>query len=273
MKMQIKLFALVATGLVLMFGQGVHAKDAVEANEAVSVEEGTKDPFDAEVEEVIRGLSERLKAVRNFRMEVVDTHDEMLDSGQKVQFAHRRMATVSRPDRFVVDTKGDLSDRVFVKSKETVTLYDRAHGVFGELPLKANNDEVIDILQERYGVRVPLADLLSGDIYEVMVKKAISAEYLGLHMVDKHDCHHIAVQQENLDWQVWIEASENPKLRKLLLTFKKLPGQPQYTMWVKMIEELESVPDDTFVFVPGKDVHKIRFVSTDDETPVDKNAP
>jgi hypothetical protein len=37
-----------------------------------------------------------------------------------------------------------------------------------------------------------------------------SGTYVGLHNVGKVKCHHLAFRQRMLDWQIWIEAGDQP---------------------------------------------------------------
>ena len=83
--------------------------------------------------EVVRELARRMESLRHFRIEVVDTIDEVLENGQKVQYSHLRSALVSRPDRLVLESRGDLVNRKLVKDSGTVTLIDMDHEVYVQM--------------------------------------------------------------------------------------------------------------------------------------------
>ena len=43
-------------------------------------------------------------------------------------------------------------------------------------------------------------------------------------------CHHLAFQQEHLDWQLWVDARGTRAVpRKLVITYKNEPGDPQFS--------------------------------------------
>ncbi len=39
---------------------------------------------------------------------------------------------------------------------------------------------------------------------------------------------HLAFVQDEIDWQIWIQAGPRPVPRKLVITYKNEPGSPQY---------------------------------------------
>ena len=43
------------------------------------------------------------------------------------------------------------------------------------------------------------------------------------------DCIHLGFIQEQADWQLWVDHSKNLLPRKVLITYKKLPSQPQWS--------------------------------------------
>ncbi len=95
-----------------------------------------------------------------------------------------------------------------------------------EMP--ATIDETLEVASERYGVTVPLADLLYSDLYSTLITKAQTGQYLGLHRAGEHTCHHLAFAQDAVDWEIWIEAGEKPLPRKVVINYKQQPATPRY---------------------------------------------
>lgn len=68
-------------------------------------------------------------------------------------------------------------------------------------------------------------------------------------------CDHYAFRQEDVDWQLWIERSDTPLPRKLVITTRK-EAQPQYV--ARLTWNLTPQLDDTlFTFTPPTDAHNI----------------
>ena len=222
---------------------------------------GTGPTIDPEAEKLLRRLSESIKATKNYAFIVIDTIDEVQENGRKLQFSHVRTATISRPDRMKVITTGDFANRSCWKDKKTFTLLDRDENVYGQIKSPGTIEETMDLLIERYATFTPLADLLSEDIYSVLTDRALEIRYVGLHHAAGIKCHHLAGTNEDIDWQAWIDAGEEPRFRKLVITYKRMPGQPQYSAVLQDFEDLPSRPgEDVFKFEPPPGAERIKFM-------------
>jgi hypothetical protein len=220
----------------------------------------TVPPIDPEAEKLIRRLSERSKNTKHFTFSVIDTIDEIQENGQQLQFSHARTATVSRPDRLKVITTGDFSNRSIWKDEKTFTILDRDENVYARVKSPGTIEETIDFLLERYGALTPLADLLSEDIYSVLTDRALEIRYIGLHHAAGIKCHHLAGTQEDLDWQIWIDSGDEPRFRKLVITYKLLPGQPQYSAVLREFKVIPAPDGDAFKFEPPPGAEQIKFM-------------
>jgi hypothetical protein len=216
--------------------------------------------IDPQAESLIHWLGKRSGQIKHFTFKVIDTIDNVTETGQKLQYCHVRLATVSRPNRVRIDSTGDISNRSVWKDDATLTILDRVENVYGQVNAPGSIEQMMDAMVERYGVTTPLADLLSSDIAEVLLKNAKTCRYISLHSVGEISCHHIAATQDNIDWQVWIAAGEKPQLQKIVVTYKQQPGEPQYTAVLQSFTRLETVADDVFAFQPPEGAKRIGFL-------------
>lgn len=224
-------------------------------------QEGPAPDVDPEAEAILRKMSDHISKVTHFSFEVIDTIDDVLDSGQKIQYSHHRSAIVSRPRKLRVDTRGDLINRSIWKDGKVVTILDRDHNAYAQTEDPGTIDDLIDKMLERYGVVMPLADLLSADPFEVLMRNVRSGEYLGLHRVGVHSSHHLAFRQDEIDWQIWIDSGDEPLPRKMIITYKTLPGEPQYTMVLQGSISFTQAPvPNAFTFTAPGDAEEIEFL-------------
>ena len=193
-------------------------------------------------------------------MEVVDTMDEVLETGQKIQYSHVRKLKAIEPKQFWLESTGDITNTTIWKDEKTFTLLDRNNNAYAQIAAPGTIDETMDMLLEKYGVSTPLADLLSDDLYAVLMGNVKTCRYLGLHYAEGIKCHHIAATQKDIDWQIWIDAGDVPQLRKIVITYKQKPGEPQYTAILKSFDATPRLPEDTFTFKAPEGAHKISFL-------------
>ncbi len=204
--------------------------------------------IEPKAEELLKRTSAVLSGAAQFTFEARDLVDEILQSGQKVQFASTRHYSVRRPNgiRLVID--GDLlQDRIWYNGK-TLTILNTEQSAYGSIEVPGTIDELFDFIVERYGIVVPLADILFSDMYRTSIGGIRAGHYLGLHRVGDDLCHHLTFRQDAVDWQLWIQDGDQPVPRKLVITYKAMPGQPQYTALFDNWNLQADLPDDLFQF-------------------------
>ena len=135
-------------------------------------------------ETLLRQMSEELKNAGSFQFHAEISFDDVLISGQKLQYAGAADITVRRPDGIIADYRDDLSTKHFWYDGKTGTLLDVAHAVYSKADLPGNIDAAVDRLQERYELALPLADLISSDLFELLEDRALAWGYIGVHDVE-----------------------------------------------------------------------------------------
>lgn len=208
----------------------------------------TAPAVDPEAQKIVKALSNANQRAGNVRFKVYDTFDDVTESGEIIQYGHVRTAVLRRPDKLWMETRGDQANTSLWYDGAVFTLFDRDKNVYFQMKAPATLDETIDMVYDRYGISTPLADVLSGDIYAVLMDAVITCRYLGPGLVGERPCYHIAATQKDIDWQAWIDQGDTPQLRKLVITYKHLAGAPRYSAVLAEFEELKSVPPETFVF-------------------------
>jgi hypothetical protein len=216
--------------------------------------------IDPLAEKILQALNEQKKKDINASAEVIDTMDEVLKTGEKIQYSHVRKLKVNEPKQFWIESTGDITNTTIWKDDKTFTLLDRDNNVYSQAEAPGTIDQTMDMLVDKYGVTTPLADLLSNDLNSVLMKQAKTCRYLGLHYADGIKCHHIAATQKNIDWQIWVDAGDVPQLRKIVITYKQQPGAPQYTAILKSFNAVPQFPESTFTFKAPEGAKKISLL-------------
>ena len=155
--------------------------------------------------------------------------DRITSTGQKLQFAAAMDAVVQRPARLRLDYIGDLVAKRVWYNGHTLTILDTDHGVYAAMPGAGDVAATLHAAEERYGLTLPLADLVRSDLSERIDSSVVARVHrIGLHDVEGVDCHHLALRREHDDVQLWIRAGDRPLLCKIVFTYKDQPGSPQF---------------------------------------------
>jgi hypothetical protein len=74
-------------------------------------------------------------------------------------------------------------------------------------------------------------------------------------------CEHLALRNDLVDAQLWVAKEDQPTLRRVVLTYKRESGQPQF--WANFHDWNFSpdAPDALFTFTPAEGAVRIAFVA------------
>ena len=188
------------------------------------------------------------------------TYDQVLPTGQKLQFGGRLELAVKRPNKVFASYRGDLSVKKAWCNGKKITLYDQTANLFAVLNVPEKVDEAMEAAIKEAGFSIPLIDLVIADPDVPRLNNVTAGEYIGLHAVDGVACHHLAFAGTRVDWQIWIE--DGPKLvpRKVVITYKLQTGAPQYTAWLTDWDFAPHLPDLLFEFRPPPGAEEIEFL-------------
>jgi hypothetical protein len=235
------------------------AKDAKEA----------KDParppvIDPRADRLLAEMGKTLASAKQFSFHADIVYDDELPSAQKIQLAAAEDVAVRRPDRAYVEYEGDVGSKRLWYDGKHITLYDGAENVFASTPAPGKIGAAIQKLTDVHGFSPPLADFVQENPYAILKEHAQLGAYLGLHVVDGTRCHHLAFVDKTFDWQVWIEDGTQLVPRKIVITYKELPGSPQFAAVLSEWNLDEHLADATFEPFLPQDAKQIDFLMVKD---------
>jgi len=236
----------VALALVLALMGGV----------AVAQEGPTIDP---RAERILTLMSRVLTDARQFTVHNDETSDELTTLGDLLELSSSVDLAVRRPGQAYVLLQGDVPPLRYWLGDGQLAMMDLTRWTYAVAPVPADLDAAIDVVWQRYGLKLPLADFISGSPYENLTRAVQTGFYVGLHDVQGVSCHHLAFQQEDIDWQIWIDDGLLPLPRKMLIVYKNEPGAPRYTAHFSEWDLAPDLGDTIFDFEPPDGAERIEF--------------
>ncbi|NJL43246.1 MAG: DUF2092 domain-containing protein [Pseudanabaena sp. SU_2_4] len=134
--------------------------------------------------------------------------------------------------------------------------------LYATKPAPASIDEAIAEIEAEYDVTIPLSKLVVSDPCAEIVPNIKKSTYIGFNMVNRVPSYHLLFNGEDKDFQIWISDVAEPVPQKILITYKKLPGLPQYTTVLSNWNFKPQIPADAFNFTPPAGTGKIDFLPT-----------
>jgi hypothetical protein len=224
---------------------------------------GGSDPgVDPNVVKALDRMGAYLRTLTAFDVEAITSTDEVLDTGQKVQFDGTAQLQVRRPDKLHAEVKTDRKHREFFYDGKTFTVFGRQVDYYATVPAPPTLRELVTVLAQRYGIAIPLADLFFWGAEDERAANLRSAIDLGPATVAGTECEQYALRQEGVDWQVWIQKGDSPLPRKLVITTTSDPAQPQYVSVLKWNLN-PKLSDATFSFSPPQGAMRIVLQTAD----------
>ena len=210
--------------------------------------------------QILQKMCDFLKAQQQFTYKAEVADDEVYYGGKKLQYEIDLETFVKRPDRLRVNAEGDLVDKQFYFDGKSITLYDKDHNVYGTMEVPPDIENALEKANKEFGVRVALTDLVSPNLWELVNKRIKHSLYVGQSKIRGVLCHHLSFDGDNVQFQVWIDAGDQPLPRKVVLTHKNLPGSPQWTAYLSDWNFSPQFPENLFAFTPPPGAEKIKFV-------------
>jgi hypothetical protein len=250
--------------LVLLLSAGAWAG---ETNPTPAPEPKAEAQVDARADALVRRMSDFLAATPSFALEAEETYDEQPEDGPRQQLTTKRRVAVKRPDKAVGDASGDAFNRSFWYDGKALSVLDRQHNTYVVAAVPDKLETMLDFVFDRTGLEFPLADFFYGDVYKTLMEDVGTGAYLGIHEAAGVPCHHLAFEQDGLDWQLWIDAGEKPLPRKLLLAYTDEEGVPQYTAVIRKWNLKPSLPEELFRFDVPPGAEKVVLPMVSEEAP------
>lgn len=198
-----------------------------------------------------------LRTLKAFQVKAVETTDDVLDNGQTVQSDRVVDVLAVRPNRLFAEIKSDDIHPFFLYDGKNFTLFAQLDNYYATVPAPPTIGDLIDKLDEKYGIDMPLVDLFMwGSPQSIAAQQIKSAIDIGPSSVEGTTCEQYAFRQDGLDWQIWIQQGDYPLPRKLVLTTVDDNARPRYSQ-VLTWNLAPSFDDATFTFEPPKDARKI----------------
>jgi hypothetical protein len=211
-------------------------------------------------DQVVDQLCDFLKAQQSFTFDMDVSYDDVLASGSKVQYTAYQKVWVQKPDRYRSDYVGDERNTRFYYDGKSFVLYSPNLDYYATKEAPATLDAVLDQIEAKYGVAIPMSNLVASDPCADLKSNIERTLFIGVDMVNRLPMYHILMIGDERDFQLWVTRDKQPLLRKAIITYKTLPGSPQYTTVLSNWNFKPQIPADTFTFTPPEGASKIEVL-------------
>jgi len=217
-------------------------------------------PMDVKAMQILQGMSDYLAGAKTLSFRARTLFDEVRKSGIKIKSASTVQVVMQRPNSFRVLTitdNGSARSSWFDGSKLTILMRDTNQ--FMKLDYKGSIDGLLDELIEKHEFQLPLADLAYSDIAKNFKENLVSAEYLGIKLVNGIKCDHLSFESTGVDWQIWVEADATPVPRRFAISYVNDAEKPEFLASLSRWSIDGKAVDDQFKASIPESAKKVSF--------------
>jgi len=215
---------------------------------------------DPEAVEILRRSMDYLGSLQQFTMHARNMHEDILDSGNKVNFGAAGSLTVSRPDKLRAERHGAQFQQTFYYDGTTLTLHNSPDNVYASDPAPGTLPEMFDFASDSLELYIPLTDLLRPDVFPVLMEDVTMAMVVGKDIVGDVTCDHLLFGRPGVDFQICVADSGPPLPVMYVVTDTGTPALLSVVTIMSDWDIAPTVPADWFTFAPTAGATEVPFL-------------
>lgn len=250
--------AIVLASLALAVALPVHAQQAAAAQKKAPA------PSESQVmaREILMRMAAHLGGAGKFSVSLRAGYDAVQKSGQKIEFNEIRKVVLDRPDRLRVETeRSDGAKTLAVFDGRGIIVVDAASNAYATAPQPGDIDRSVAYFVKDLGMRLPLSMLLLARLPAELEARLKSVDYVEKSTVFGQPAHHLAARTDTVDFQIWVADGDQPVPLRVVITYRKQAGQPQF--WAQFADWnfTPAIGNETFTAQIPQGAQKVAFAA------------
>jgi hypothetical protein len=184
---------------------------------------------DQAARKLLLGMAEFMARAPAMSVTMRSSYDAIQADGQRIEFGERRRFQMQRPDKLRVEVERSDGERgTMVFDGRWITAFKPAENVYARVEKPGSLDQALVYMVRDLRATLPLARMFTtgfpADI-DKRVKSVVFVEECSLFDVPTA---HVAVRVDEVDMQLWIALGPQPLPRRVVITYRNAPGEPQF---------------------------------------------
>jgi hypothetical protein len=245
-----KLKKFLLAGLLVSIGIGLASGAARTALAA-----GPAEPaISADASSALAQMGKTLRATAfSFQARTIRVYSDA--SNQSLHIEHTFKVTVRRPDRLLVDGVGDDGATKVMYDGKTlvVVLVDQKQYV--SIPVPDTLQGMLQVAVGHFDMDFPLGDFIIDAADKAFLTGITAGQEVDTATIDGVPCRHLVfMQPPGIQLELWVEKNDQSLPRRLIVTYRSLPGQPIFVADMSDWNFSVHPADADFVYQPQEGV-------------------
>ena len=183
--------------------------------------------IDADAELVLSKASATLAAAESYSFRIQRDVPAALAEAAGIRGKADIRVSAVRPNRVAAVRGSGTSEARFYYDGSSITLYDAGTNSYAAAEAPATTDEMIQQLDEQWGIRPPLAGMLVSTPFASRgIKSTKGGELVGTEEIAGEPCDHLKILGDGVQWDLWISKRDYLP-RRFDVTVTELEGSPR----------------------------------------------
>ena len=182
------------------------------------------------------------------------------ESGQPLHIFHTMKVLVRRPDRLKIQVTGDDGANDLFYDGKTVSLFSPDRKVYSVMPAPGGIPAALTEVLDRLNIDFPLVNFFGVSPDQSLLRKVIAGWQVGTATIDGVECRHLFFHQmAGTEMELWVENTNAAIPRRLIVTYRLLPGQPRFVAEFTNWDSKAHPSDSVFAFQPPADAKQVEL--------------
>lgn len=190
------------------------------------------------------------------------SYDAIQEDGQRIEFGERRHLQMQRPDKLRVDVERSDGERgTVVFDGRWITAFKPAENVYARVKKVGTVDQALVYMVRDLRATLPLARMFTTRFPADLDKRTTAVSFVEECTLFDVPTDHIAVKTADVDMQLWIATGAEPLPRRVVVTYKSSPGEPQFRADLSDWSVKAKLDAAAFAFVPPPGAEQIMYLA------------
>ena len=182
------------------------------------------------------------------------------ETGQPLHIFHTLKVVVRRPDRLSLEIAGDDGARELFYDGKSVAVFSPESKQYAVIAAPGDIPSALDEVTEKLNLDFPLADFFSEAPDKSFLSGVTAGWQVGTGKVDGIECRHLFFSQRGgIDLELWVEKNDAAIPHRLIVTYRLLPGQPNFVAEFVKWDAAPHPTESDFTFQPPAGATEIRL--------------
>jgi hypothetical protein len=219
--------------------------------------------IEPEATRLLKRMTDYLGGLERFSLDTDNMLEDVLVSGQKLQYGFSSSVSVRRPDRLRAARTGDVRQQLLLYDGASLTIHDPKENYFARAAAPDDIDGMLHFARDTLDIVPPSGDLIYTNAFDLLMANVTEGAVVGKAMVGGVRCDHLAFRTPTVDWQIWIADGDKPLPYRYVLTTMDDPAFPQYLVLMSNWNVDPKLDDALFRFAKPEGAKEIEFLRTD----------